>query len=261
MKRQDLINKLEKLSPTKYAASWDNVGLLVGTEEGEVKKVVLALDVTNEVIEEAIKRKADFIIAHHPIIFSSMKTVNNKTILGRKLLTLIEHQIACYAMHTNFDTMGGMAQLAEQMLALTNTIPLEVVAEEEGQLEGIGRVGMLPSSMTLLECANMVKETFQITQVAIVGEANKTIQRVAICPGSGKGMIEEAIQKGADVLITGDIGHHDAIDALEAGLCMIDAGHYGLEHIFTAFMEQFLKEQCPELIVEQVDSKCPFWIV
>lgn len=258
---KELAKELEQLSPSRYACSWDNVGLLVGRYDQEIKKVVVTLDATNEVIEEAKKRNADLILTHHPIIFSSMKRVNDETILGRKLMTLIENTIACYAMHTNFDTMGGMAQIAEQRLQLQNTIPLEVTAEEDGKLEGIGRVGMLERPMTLLECANFVKETFSVPNVMIFGEDNRMVQKVAVCPGSGKGMIDEALKKGADVLITGDMGHHDGVDALDAGLSIIDAGHHGLEHIFIAFMTKFLKEKFPELIVEPVDSKCPFWIV
>ena len=106
-----------------------------------------------------------------------------------------------------------------------------------------------------------MKETFSVPNVMIFGEDNRMVQKVAVCPGSGKGMIDEALKKGADVLITGDMGHHDGVDALDAGLSIIDAGHHGLEHIFIAFMTKFLKEKFPELIVEPVDSKCPFWIV
>ena len=106
---KELAKELEQLSPSRYACSWDNVGLLVGRYDQEIKKVVVTLDATNEVIEEAKKRNADLILTHHPIIFSSMKRVNDETILGRKLMTLIENKMACYAMHTNFDTVGGMS--------------------------------------------------------------------------------------------------------------------------------------------------------
>ena len=261
MKVTEIVQQLEQLSPKQYACSWDNVGLLVGRMDQEVHKIVVTLDVTNEVVERAKQLQADLIVSHHPMIFSSMKKVNDETVLGRKLLTLIENKIACYAMHTNFDIMGGMAQLAEKRLELQNTIPLEVTAEEEGKREGIGRVGNLKRPMTLKQCAEVVKEKFQLETVALFGEEETIVNRVAICPGSGKGMAKEAVEKGAEVLITGDIGHHDGLDALEEGLSIIDAGHYGLESIFMEFIINYLKEHTKDVVIEGIDSKSPFHIV
>lgn len=261
MKLNELIKVFEQMSPSRYACSWDNVGLLVGRQEQEIEKVVVCLDVTNEVIEKAIEQKADLIVAHHPVIFSRIKRINDESFLGRKLLSLIENKIACYAMHTNFDTMGGMAQLAERAMELSNTIPLEVVAEEEGQLQGIGRVGTLKQQMTLLECAEFVKKVFEIPAVSICGDTKMRVETIAICPGSGKGMINEAKKKGAQVLIAGDFGHHDGIDALDDNFALIDAGHYGIEHIFIRYMTQYLCEHFPNLSVVSVDSHCPFTMV
>ncbi len=258
MKVKELIQQLEMLSPKRYACSWDNVGLLVGRKDQEVKKVIVTLDVTEEVVKKAVEEKADFIVSHHPMIFSSLKQVNEDTVLGRKILTLIENKIACYAMHTNFDVMGGMAQLAEEKLQIENGEPLEVTVEEDGRLEGIGRVGDLKKEMTLKECALFVKEKFHVPSIALFGEEEKKIKRVAICPGSGKGMEIEALKKKADVLITGDIGHHNGIDALEEGLAILDAGHYGLEHMFMEFISNYLEEHCEELEVKVIDSKSPF---
>lgn len=261
MKLSRLLETLDQLSPKKYACSWDNVGLLVGRRDQEIQKVVVCLDVTNEVIEKAIEEKADLIVAHHPMIFSSIKCVNDDTFLGRKVLNLIENKIACYAMHTNFDTMGGMAQLVEKAMSLTNTTPIEIIAEEDGKLEGIGRVGQLERPMTLLECATFVKQVFDIPAVFICGDAKMEVTKVAICPGSAKGMAKEAKQKGAQVLIGGDFGHHDGIDALDDGFALIDAGHYGIEHIFIEYMTNYILEQFPELLVMPVDSHCPFTII
>ena len=261
MKLSQLIEELEQISPNRYACSWDNVGLLVGRKEQQIQKVVVSLDATNEVIEQAIKHGEDLILTHHPMIFSSMKCVNDDSFLGRKILNLIENKIACYAMHTNFDIMGGMAQLAEKAMNLQNATPLEVIVEENGSLEGIGRVGQLEREMTLLECADFVKSVFNIPSVSICGEKDKKVKTVAICPGSGKGMAKEARKKGAEVLIAGDFGHHDGMDALDDKFALIDAGHYGIEHIFMEYMTKCLKETFPTLEVIPVDSHCPFTIV
>ena len=211
MKVKELVKQLDQLSPTSYACSWDNVGLLVGRMEQEVHKIIVTLDVTNEVVERAKEERADLIISHHPLIFSNMKRINDETVLGRKLLTLMEEKIACYAMHTNFDIMGGMAQLAEQMLELQNAVPLEVTKEEDGTVEGIGRVGTIKEPMTLKQCAEFVKDKFQIDKVALFGEEDTIVKKIAVCPGSGKGMAKEAIKKGADVLITGDLDRKSVV--------------------------------------------------
>ena len=112
MKCRDIIKKLEVLSPKEYAMEWDNVGLLVGKEESEVKRILLALDPTLEVIQKAVEVKADLLITHHPLLFSPIKRITTKDAIGQKLFLLMEHGISCYAMHTNFDVLGGMADLA-----------------------------------------------------------------------------------------------------------------------------------------------------
>lgn len=258
MKLKELIEQLERLSPPPFACSWDNIGLLVGRKEQEVKKVLLTLDVTKDVVKEAINQRVDLIISHHPMLFSAFKQVNDSTILGDKILDLIENHISCYSMHTNFDVKGGMAELAEQRLQLTNTIPLEVISEENGIAEGIGRIGKLPYSMTLKECGEYVKKQFDLKQIARFGEEDKRVEIVAICPGSGKGMWQLAMKNGADVLITGDIGHHEGLDGLEAGFAFLDGGHHGLEKVFMPFMAKYLKENASQLEVIEYDSKAPF---
>lgn len=261
MKVCEVIEKLEQLSPTRFACSWDNIGLLVGRNDQEVLRIGISLDATNSVIEKAVQQKIDLLITHHPVIFSSLKRINDEDFLGRKILKLTEHKIACYAMHTNFDVLGGMAQLVEKKLGLFECVPLEVTAEEEGTLYGIGSVSKFPEKMSLQKSAEFVKEKFHLPHVAIFGNPETMVQRVAICAGSGRGMIEEVLKKGAEVFITGDIGHHEGLDALDQGVTVIDAGHYGLEHIFMEFMEQYLKERIPALEIQVIDSQNPFTII
>jgi dinuclear metal center YbgI/SA1388 family protein len=236
-----MIELLERLSPPSYACSWDNVGLLVGRREQQVHKIVVGLDATEELIAYAIEQEADMIITHHPMIFSSMKQINGDDFIGRKILSLAEHGIAYYAMHTNFDIKGSMADLAAERLELQQTKPLEVTVETETGAEGIGRVGFYREEVSLETLANKVKEAFDLEHVLVYGKKDISVHRLAVSPGSGKSVIGEAVKAGADVLITGDIGHHDGLDAMEQGLCIIDAGHYGLEHIFIDYIKEYLK--------------------
>ena len=228
---RDVMNVIEKEYPLNYALSWDNVGLLVGRDDKEVKKIYIALDATDKVIDEAVKNGADMLITHHPMIFSPIKKIHNLDFVGGRILKLIQNDISYYAMHTNYDVLG-MAELSGKIMDLQNGEVLDVTyTDEEGNLEGIGRIGNLEKDMTLEECCVYVKHRLELGSLKVFGDMQKKVHRLAISPGSGKSSIAVALEKGADVLVTGDIGHHDGIDAVEQGLAVIDAGHYGTEYI------------------------------
>lgn len=260
MKCEEIMKILEKQSPVSYACDWDNVGLLVGDREKEVKRVYIALDATDEVIEEAIKLHADMLLTHHPMIFKGMKQVNMDHFIGRKVIKLIQNDISYYAMHTNFD-VKGMAELSAAIIGLENSRVLDVTQVTDGKEEGIGRVGTLIEPMSLGSCAKFVRAAFSLEQVKVFGDATTRISKAAISPGSGKSEVQNAILAGAEVLITGDIDHHDGIDAVAQGLCIIDAGHYGLEHIFVSYMKDYLQKRCGGLEVFTEKIKFPFWVV
>lgn len=257
MKCGELIEILNRQSPVQYALDWDNVGLLVGRSTKEVNRILLAVDATREVCDYAIANQFDMIVTHHPMIFSKINRVNDTTVLGSKILDLCEAGICCFAMHTNFDTKGGMGRYAANMLGLKN----QEVLEETCDQEGIGQIGFLDAPMSLAELAKLVKEVFQIESVAVFGDLTAEVEKIAICPGSGKSEIGEAVRKGAQCLITGDIGHHEGIDAMEMGLTILDASHYGIEKIFLTFMKSYLMDYCQDLYIEVMDTGVPFTVV
>ena len=245
MKVNEWRSKLERLAPLSYSCQWDNPGLLAGRGEKEVSKILIALDATDEVVDLAETKKADLLLTHHPLIFKPVKTVNDQDFIGRRLIKMIQADISCYAMHTNFDIAPGwMGDLAAEKLGLLDSIPLEVTGEKDGCFYGIGKVGNLAKEISLKSLAQEVKAIFGLPFVTLYGakQAEKRIKRVAVCPGSGKGMTDSAINLGAQVLITGDMGHHDGIDAEARGLVILDGGHYGLEHMFVDFMEQYCRQ-------------------
>lgn len=260
MKCSELIQILRQQAAESYACDWDNVGLLVGRSDKEVKKVYIALDASDEAVQEAVVSGADFLLTHHPLIFHGMKRITDEDVTGRRVTALIRADVSYYAMHTNFDVMG-MAQLAAAKLELGKCEPLEITCVEEGIPQGIGRVGELSKEMTLAECCEFVKEAFQLSHVKVFGTLTKTVWRAAVCPGAGKSDVKEALRKKADVYITGDIDHHTGIDAAAAGMAVIDAGHYGLEHIFMPYMEQYLKTHVPDIEVVTQKKAEPFLIV
>lgn len=257
MKCKDVIAKLEQLSPKEYALEWDNVGLLVGKEDSEVKRILLALDPTLEVIQKAVEIKADMLITHHPLLFSPIKRITNHDAIGEKIYLLIEHGISCYAMHTNFDVLGGMADLAGNKLGLIRQEPLEETAVLEDIPQGIGKVGELQQEVSIRELAENVKRIFDLDTVMVYGDMEQKVKRVAISPGSGKSMIKKAKKKVVEVLITGDIGHHEGIDAVEMGVSVIDATHYGLEKIFMNFLKEYLEKVCSELEIVSSEQQAP----
>lgn len=242
MKCEELLDILEVQSPVSMACDWDNVGLLVGTKEKEVRKIYIALDATDEVIEAAIKNGVDVLLTHHPLIFKGMKRIVSEDFIGRRIVRLVQADISYIAMHTNFDVCG-MADLAADKAKLKDCSVLDVTGERDGILQGIGRVGRLKEAMVLSEYISLIKKAFSLEQVKIFGDVNSTVKTVAISPGSGKSVIDQALSHQADVLVTGDIDHHEGIDAVARGMAVVDAGHYGLEHIFVDYMKEYLERQ------------------
>ena len=261
---KDIIEKLEQIAPGCYAEKWDNPGLLVGRSDREADCVYIALDATETVIEQAIACKAQMIITHHPMIFSPLKQVNDQDFISRRVLTMIENGISYYAMHTNFD-VSKMADLCRERLGLKDVVVLdETIAPQTFGNEtalGIGCAGNLEQKISLEALAQRVKSVFDIPSVKIFGDLHKEICRVGICPGSGKHMSAAAIAKQCDCLITGDIDHHEGIDANSNGLMIIDAGHHGLEHIFVEFMADYLGSCFDTLRIQYEKNISPFQVI
>ena len=234
MRCEELLEHLERLAPRELACPWDNPGLLAGREDKEVSKLLIALDATDQVVDLAAEGGYDFLLTHHPLIFSPIKQINDRDFTGRRLIKLIQADISCYAMHTNFDCAPeGMAHLAGSMMGLTDTEPLEKTGEDEktGLAYGIGICGNLEKAVTLKDLALAVKERFHLPFVNVYG---------------------------AGVLITGDTGHQDRIDAEAMGVAVIDGGHYGLEHIFMDFMEGYIREHInAELTIKKAPVSFP----
>ena len=253
MKCREIMDCLESMSPKSYALDWDNVGLLVGREDKKVKKVMIALDATDHVVDLAIDEGADMLITHHPMIFSKIKRVTSDDIVGSKILKLAVSGISYYAMHTNFDIKGGMAVYAANLLGMKNT----VVLEETLPGEGIGRVGYINGVNDCRDVISLVKEKFDLNNVFVYGDSYKKVKKIAICPGSGKSVISSAKKLGADCLITGDIGHHEGLDAIEMGLTVIDATHSGIEKIFVEYIYNYLDPLCHNVQLIKVNEGCP----
>lgn len=256
----DIIAQFQQVAPEDFAQDWDNVGLLVGDRRQEIHKIFIALDADETAIAQARELGAELLLTHHPLIFSPLKKINCDHFISARVVELLRAQMSYYAMHTNFDA-AHMGTLAAERIGLAVEAPLADFFTRDGNDYGIGVVGALAETVTLERLCARVKHGFALETVKVFGDVDTAVRRVAICPGSGKSVIDDAISAGVQVLLTGDIDHHSGIDAVAQGLCIIDAGHYGLEHIFIGYMEQYLREHLSGVTVFAQKRRDPFAVL
>ncbi|HSQ34197.1 MAG TPA: Nif3-like dinuclear metal center hexameric protein [Peptostreptococcaceae bacterium] len=363
---KQIINILEEQYPKNLAYDWDNVGLLVGNINSDIKNIMLCLEANESIIDEAIQNKVDLIITHHPFIFKKLTSINENDIKGKCIYKLIKNNINIYCMHTNFDiAFGGLNDAFAQMLNLQNInilenaknetlykiavyVPLsheEVVREamtnsdagnignyrdctfntkgtgtfrpsqesnpfigrseilervEEVKIEsvceqrnlnkiinnmikahpyeevaydiyklenkgksyGLGRYGSLEWGMTLEELSNKIKIGLNSKHLRIVGKSDKIVKKIAIVTGSGGDFVKKSYLRGCDVLVTGDVKYHEAQDAIDLGIAIIDAGHFETENIFIDIVHNYLSQRLSDVnIIKSSININPFSII
>lgn len=229
---------IEKIAPKSWAEAWDNVGLLVGCGSTPIERILITLDGTLEVVEEAKAYGAQLIVAHHPIIFRPLKNLRADNAAAHVPLRLLQHQIGYYAAHTNLDqSIFSSSRALAEVLGLTKIKVLEESALLNSEEQrGYGVSGYLPSPETLgevwnrfLDCLNhsgVYAHPYDLAGVRLAGSLEKTVRKVVIVNGSGASFVPKALFKGADLFITGDVDHHAALDALEGGMAVGDLGHF-----------------------------------
>ncbi|TSB46743.1 Nif3-like dinuclear metal center hexameric protein [Alkalicoccobacillus porphyridii] len=352
---QDVIRLFEEWAPQTLAVEGDRVGLMVGTLEQPVKRIMTALDVTEEVIDEAINEEVDLILAHHPLLFRPLKVIDTHTTQGRIIQKALFHNITIYAAHTNLDiaeggvndmladalslqhtrvlaptvetplvklvvfvptthaeavrkaigdagaghigeyshcsyslegtgtfkpseasnpfigTVGEQEYVEEQRIetivtesrisavikAMLDAHPYEEAAydlyplKQQGKSYGLGRIGELQETITLDALAEKVKQAFEVSTLRMIGDRNKRIKTVAVLGGDGNKYVQKAMHAGADVLITGDIYYHTAIDAIEDGFVLLDPGH-NIEKIMKMGTVQHMRERIAKAGYDEV---------
>lgn len=246
MKANKIIEIIERVCPERLAYSWDNVGLLCGDGEKEVKRILVTLDTNISTVKEAVEKGADMIVSHHPILFGGIKRIDYTSSTGQMIKLLIENNITLFAAHTNMDTAsGGINDKLAQMFSLTDIKILDQHTEDE--TAGLGRIGKLKEPVKFSDFTNKCKEILN-TPVRAAGDFDKTIVTVAVASGSCSEVIPLAKAKGADVIITGDMKYHNMIDAAELGICVVDAGHYPTEICVMDIFADILKDADVEII-------------
>jgi dinuclear metal center YbgI/SA1388 family protein len=222
----DVCRVLNDLAPEHLAEEWDNVGLLVGDPAGTVTGVLVTLEVTLAVLEEARTQGCQMIVAHHPVIFQPLRAVRLDHPAGAVVHAAIRQGLHLYATHSNLDRAAdGTNDVLAERLGLRETR----VLENDAAPAGLGRVGTLAEPQPLGTFAEEVRTRLGSRSCRLVGDPARPVQNVAVCGGSGASLIPAAHRAGAEVFVTGDVKYHDALDARARGLALLDAGHYATE--------------------------------
>ncbi|MEI6207405.1 MAG: Nif3-like dinuclear metal center hexameric protein [Desulfuromonadales bacterium] len=347
-KTSDILGIINKIAPISLAEEWDNPGLQVGDPGAEIRRIMVALDPTPEVITSAIDSSCQLLVTHHPLIFKPLKVISTATRQGAQIHSAIRAGLSIVSMHTNYDSAtGGLNDLLSKRIGLSNCVPLQVTTPQEmlklvvfvptdhlerirsvlfpyvapmgkyrdcsfategdgtftpldgaepfigtvgiaqkvseqrlellvdrknlpraikalmaahpyeepaydvysllneGEKQGLGRIGYLSDPVSLAEFAGRIKKSLFAPGLRYVGDPSARLLKVALCSGSGASLLREAVRAGADVLVTGDVKYHEARDAQDLGIAMIDAGHFATEVIMVAeITEQIGRTLC-----------------
>jgi len=237
---RQIIGALEDFAPLALQDSYDNAGLQIGlAKDAETSGVLLCLDVTEDVIDEAIARGCNIIVSHHPLLFAPLKSISGKNYIERCVVKAIKNDITIYAAHTNLDSArGGVNYKIAEKTGLTN---IEWLSPKEGADAGEGIVGILKNPMSKADFLQHIKKTFNVEALRYNDWQGDTISRVAVCGGAGNFLIPEAIKKGCDAFITGEIGYHRFFGH-EDNLMMLELGHYESEKYTIEILHDIIKK-------------------
>lgn len=254
----DILEYLESLAPAAMQESWDNVGLLCGSKNKEVKKIFVALDPFESVCREAVAAGADLLVTHHPLIFQPAKAVTDDTGVGRAILVLASHGICAINAHTNLDCApGGVNDTLAKAVGLRN---IEVVnptgVDAQGRPWGLLRMGTV-DEMALSDFLTQVKSALGCKCLKFV-DGGKPVRKVAVGGGSCGSEWMDAVKAGCDTFVTADLKYNQYWDAKEAGLNLIDAGHFHTENPVCAVLADKLQAAFPdvEVILSQNHTDC-----
>lgn len=244
MKIIDIYSRLDSFCPTHLSCDWDNDGIMcLPDRNASTDKVLLTLDITNGAVEYAKEIGAGLIISHHPLVFSPLRRLSQSDLVGGKLLKLAKNNIAAMSFHTRLDAaIGGVNDALAKCLGVLDTSPFG----EDGEM--IGRVGDV-DECPLSEFAQKVKRSLNAPCVSVAG-AGKSVHRVAVLGGAGKDFVNSAIAVGADTFVTGEMGYNALVDARDAGLNVILAGHYYTERPVLDTLAHIISELDPTLKIE-----------
>ena len=244
MKVKDIIRVIEEFAPLSIQESWDNSGLCIGSPEDVVSSVLLGLDCTPELVDEAIACGADMIVTHHPLIFSGLKRISPDNPVGEAVMKAIKAGISIYAAHTSADkVIAGVSGAMAAKLGLEDVR----ILDEDGEGTGLGVVGNLPEPLSAEEAVRLVKDSFGLKAMRASRPVDGMISRIAMCGGSGGSLIGAAMKSGAQLYISGDISYHNFFT--REGFMIMDIGHYESEIEIVDILFSLIKKNFPTFAV------------
>jgi dinuclear metal center YbgI/SA1388 family protein len=263
---KEITSVLEAWAPLSLQEHYDNSGLILGSTDAVVQKVLICFDLKPEVIDEAITLGANLIISHHPAIFKGLKHLNPSTLLGSMLKKSLAHDIGWYAMHTNFDNiMDGVNKTLADVLQLKDrhpVMPAETIRQERGVVTieetGVGIVGECKNTYSGEALLLVLKDVTGVPVIRHSGNIPSAgVRRIALCGGAGAFLVDKALALGADVLITGDVRYHDFFDAAAKGLWVIDVGHFESEQFAKQTLLRFFTKNFPTFAALVSEKETP----
>ena len=246
---RELYAFLEERIPRELSCDWDNDGLMCCADsEREVRRVLIALDITAAVVERAVKERYDLVLSHHPLVFRPLKALTRKDAVANKVITLLLNGISAISFHTRLDAVtGGVNDVLADRLGLLDVEPFG----ENG--ETIGRIGTLPEPMPAEDFAKLVKAATGAEYVQL-SDAGIPAHRVALLGGGGAGDLPAARAAGADTYLTGELKHDQLTDAPERGMNLIMGGHFYTENPVCEHLEELLREADPTIEMTVMNS-------
>ncbi len=247
----EVYDYLNTYAPFRLQDSFDNAGLLVGNRNKEVYRIAVCLDITCDVAEECERVGAQLIVSHHPVIFSGLKRLDETNPVYR----LVKADIAAICAHTNVDMVrGGISDIMYDLMGFgdpKNAPVLDIIHPDKNI--GYGRIAYLDFEISADGLAEKAKSAFSAQGVKYV-DGGRSIKSVAVCSGAGNDEVYNCIKMGIDAIITGDVKHHGFVDARNAGVTVIDAGHYATENIIVGVLKQKLAAHFPEADIFEPES-------
>ena len=246
----DVTGFLFSMAPKEMKMDFDNVGFLVGRGDRDTSRILVSLDITNDVISEALEIGAGIIVSHHPLFFT-LQSVTDSDAVGSKVVRLLEGSISAICMHTNLDAARGGVNdaLAAAAGIAGRGSGAELISEEgrlaSGEVFSYGRVGVLETPTGFLEYLGMLKAALNADGLRF-HDAGHDVHKVAVVGGSGGDMLDHAIRHGCDTFVTADIKYDAFLKARERGMNLIDAGHFCTENVVTKVLAEKLQVEYPD---------------
>ena len=243
-----ICDHLESLAPVRLSAEWDNVGLLAGDRQADIRRIMTCLTITADTVAEAVKREADLVVVHHPLPFHPLKRLTDDTPEGRYLLELLAARIHIFSPHTAWDSAaGGINQILAEGLGLADIAPL--LPDEIDPEVGEGRCGVVAGGGQVAEIVNRVKEFLKVHQIRLVGDPQREINRIAVGCGSAASFMAAAKDCNCQLLVTGEATFHHCLAAEASGIVLLLAGHFASERFSMQALAESLAMQFTELEV------------